>query len=144
MHFRPLRNNVNQIIIPMKTEYGKACEKLGRYPLTIENFSHEAERNRKQCFGEHKYRTCIEAANMDENGELFEPKPDDDYAVEIWYRRVRDTNRPSGVGFVFGDPVFDFDYATVGSRLLSRNRDIAKAIGSDPQVTEYFNEWRGV
>ena len=128
-----------------KTAYEKACEKVGMAPATIENFAHETEDERKQAFGEHKFRRCIVAANLDENGKPYIPDwLKSDAKWRNWYWAKEDKSRPSGVGFVFHFSYYVDDDSFLGSRLHSKNSEIAAQLANDAEITEYFNEWMGV
>ena len=98
------------------------------------------------CFGEHKFRTCIKAANLDENGNPFNPdwKNWSQPKYRIWMDANLDSNRPSGVGFSFDVSYRGGSYSLVGSRLQSRTEKIAREIANNHEIVEYFNEWLGV
>lgn len=129
-----------------KTAYELACEKLSRTPLTIENFSHEVEANRRSVYGKHKHDTCTEAANIDAEGKLYVPDFTDGTEKHFpYYIAEKDSKRPAGVGFRFDGTFYDFGLTYLGSRLgYSRTREIAREIGMNAEITEYQNEAMGV
>ena len=129
-----------------QTAYELACAKLNMQPATIDNFAHEMEDDRTMCFGEHKFRTCIKAENIDEHGKPFNPdwKNWNQEKWRNWYEAKKATDRASGVGFWFGGSGCGHSDSCVGSRLHSRNSEIAERIGNNSEITEYFNEWTGV
>jgi hypothetical protein len=127
-----------------KTAYVKACDKLGRTPLTIDDFS--KFNDGKVMFGKHKHDTCTEAANLDENGKPFVPDFTDGTLKHFpFYVAVKDASRPSGVGFRFSGSDFGLVFSDLGSRLgYSRTSDIVREIGNNAEITEYHNEAMGV
>jgi hypothetical protein len=128
-----------------KTAYELACEKTGRTPATIENFNHELERDRKKCFGEHKLRVCVDAANLNEDGTPFEVDWKSSKRKYIsWMIIQEDKSRPAGVGFVFLSSYFVYVITDLGSRLYSKNDEISIALAKNPEIVEYFNEMMGV
>lgn len=129
-----------------KTAYEIACDKLGRKPATIEDFNHEMEEDRKMEFGEHKLKTCIKAANLDENGKPFIPdwKDWNQDKWRGWMDAFKTEDRPSGVGFRFSCSGYACDFSSVGSRLYSRKSETVKKLLTDPEVVEYWNEMMGV
>ena len=129
-----------------KTAYQKACKLLKQSPATIDNFSHESEEDRKMCYGEHKFRICIKAANLDEDGKPhnFDWLNWNEQKWRIWMKASKQPKRPSGVGFSFDDSGSDDSGSVLGSCLHFKTDAIALKLAKDPEIIEYFNEWMGV
>ena len=124
--------------------YENACEALNRKPITIEAFKELPEDHRVSLFGEHKLITCIEAMNTEANGGK---KWEQDWfntnqrKYMVFLRAIKDSTKPSGVGFSFyGTSDFN-SYSYLGSRLHFFSDDIARKAGKDPDMIQYWNEW---
>lgn len=105
--------------------YLLVCAALGQTPLTIDDFKHLPEDERRSAFGEHKIKTWAKCLNgKDDNGNPWQPDFNDNSPKwRAWFRMYDLAGEVPGSGFAFfssGDVIV---YALLGARLHFRTEE---------------------
>jgi hypothetical protein len=103
--------------------FQQACEALGVDANALPDFSMIPEGHRKAMMAHYKLVIIVEAVNKGW-------KPDwpnhNEVKYELWLNVVPNETKPSGVGLSFSGAAGWGAYASVGSRLCFKNRELAE------------------
>jgi len=116
------KNTTKEKVLPLPKSWEEFCEQTGRDPLLLPDTSVYEESNKAQAIANFKLNLLIPYCNK-------KPIPANDTHYEIWWDKVKDTSRPSGVGlryYVFdhwatttnGGPRFAYVSPEVGKHMV--------------------------
>ena len=107
---------------PIPETWEQFCEQTGRDPLLLPDTSVYDEADKKNAIAAFKLRHMIRHVN----GEEVDHTNSNQYKYEIWWRIIKDKNRPSGLGLSFFDFVIWRTFTRCGPRFCFLDYDTMK------------------